>query len=65
MFDPSLHTVGEVLAYLADADPEEVGRVLALERRGRARMEILTQFPVSLGGRPPLTPGGDSNGMDR
>ncbi len=51
--DPTAHTVAEVLAYLAAAEPAEVGRVLAVERRGLARDEILTRFPPSLGGRPP------------
>lgn len=50
--DPTAHTVTEVLAYLATADPIEVGRVLAVERRGLARPEILSAFPASLGGRP-------------
>lgn len=61
MFDPSEHTIAEVLTYLADADPVETGRVLAAERRGLARMQILTAVPVSLGGRPP-TPKEAENG---
>lgn len=50
--DPTIHTAGEVLDYLADAAPREIGRVLARERRGLARPEILGRFPASLGGRP-------------
>lgn len=56
--DPTAHTVAEVLAYLASAEPAEVGRVLAVERRGLARPEILSQFPPSLGGRPSTPEGG-------
>lgn len=52
-FDPRLHTALEVIDYLSNALPTEVGRVLAAERRGLARREILTRFPASLGGRPP------------
>lgn len=52
-FDPAQHDSLDVLAYLLDAGPREIGRVLAAERRGRARDDILTQFPVALGGRPP------------
>lgn len=51
MFRPADHSVTEVLAYLAGADPLEVGRVLAAERTGLARMEILSAFATSLGGR--------------
>lgn len=54
MFDPRLRAVDEVLAYLATADAIEIGRVLAVERRGLARDEILSRFPASLGGRPPI-----------
>lgn len=57
MFDPRLHTAAQVLDYLADADPREIGRVLAAERRGLARAQILTAFPPSLGGRPQLPEG--------
>lgn len=53
-FDPSMYSAEEVLALLVDADPRDIGRVLAAERRGLARPEILSQFPISLGGRPSL-----------
>lgn len=62
-FDPSEHDVIAVLAYLVTAEPVEIGRVLAAERRGLARDDILTRFPVSLGGRPPTQE--ISDGMDR
>ncbi|MGW6121512.1 hypothetical protein ACWFRF_20895 [Nocardia sp. NPDC055165] len=54
MFDPTEHSIAQVLDYLVDADAVETGRVLALERKGLARMQILTAVPVSLGGRPPI-----------
>jgi hypothetical protein len=41
-FDPKLHTVAEVKAYLAE-HPEDRARVLRAERRGRARRGILGQ----------------------
>lgn len=63
MFDPATHSVEQVLDYLTVADPIETGRVLARERRGLARDEILTRFPASLGGRPPTKEIPD--GMDR
>ena len=56
-FDPSEHSPEEVLALLADAEPRDIGRVLAAERRGLARPEILSQFPPSLGGRATLPTG--------
>lgn len=40
-FDPSGHTVVDVLAYLADADEDERARVLAAEAAGEARATIL------------------------
>lgn len=54
MFDPTTHSITEVLDYLDDADPVEIGRVLAVERCNRGRAEILAAFPASLGGRPPV-----------
>lgn len=53
-FRPAEHTVAEVLAYLAevDADDVEVGRVLAAERTGLARPEILARYSEIRGGRP-------------
>ena len=57
MFDPATHSVEQVLDYLTVADPIETGRVLARERRGHGRPEILTAFPPSLGGRPQLPEG--------
>lgn len=54
MFDPATHSVEQVLDYLSTAAPREIGRVLAVERRGLARPEILSSFPPSLGGRPQL-----------
>ncbi|WP_330253148.1 hypothetical protein OG874_00585 [Nocardia sp. NBC_00565] len=50
-FDPGDYSSEEVLALLADAEPCEIGRVLAAERRGLARPAVLSQFPPSLGGR--------------
>ncbi len=40
-FDPREHTVEDVNAYLEDADPAEVQRVLAAEETGQARKGIL------------------------
>lgn len=40
-FDPAEHNVGEVLDYLADAEPDEVQRVLDAERDGKARKGVL------------------------
>lgn len=40
-FDPSEHTVEEVVEYLADADAEEKARVLAAEAAGKARKSLL------------------------
>lgn len=57
MFDPREHDTAQVLDYLTSVDPREIGRVLAAERRGAARPEILGQFPTSLGGRPQLPEG--------
>lgn len=53
-FRPADHTVAEVLAYLdqVDADTVEVGRVLAAERTGLARPEILARYSERAGGRP-------------
>lgn len=51
MFQPRNHSVVEVLTYLAEVDTVEAGRVLAAERTGLARMEILAQFAPSEGGR--------------
>lgn len=40
-FDPSEHTVSEVMEYLADANDAERERVLAVEAEGKARKSIL------------------------
>jgi hypothetical protein len=40
-FDPSLHTVAEVLEHLTYATPEERDRVLAAELDGKARAGIV------------------------
>lgn len=40
-FDPSEHTAPQVLAYLKDADDEEIGRVIAAEAAGQRRKGIL------------------------
>jgi hypothetical protein len=40
-FDPSAHTVDDVLAYLDSADDAERGRVIAAERDGKARKTLL------------------------
>lgn len=40
-YDPAEHSVSAVVAYLAAAGPRESRRVLALERRGKARRELL------------------------
>ena len=39
-YDPSEHTVDEVNAHLADADPDEVDRIIAAERAGKDRSSI-------------------------
>lgn len=54
MFRPSDHSVTDVLNYLSQVseDPAEVGRVLASERTGLARPEILTRYRLEAGGRP-------------
>lgn len=39
-FDPSDHTVAEVNEYLASADPDEVERVLAAEKKGKGRKSV-------------------------
>lgn len=57
VFDPRLHTAEQVADYLLGADDREIGRVLAAERRGLARPQILTAYPPSLGGRPQLPEG--------
>lgn len=40
-FDPTAHTVAEVLAHLADAADDEKARVLAAEQAGQARKGII------------------------
>lgn len=45
-FDPSLHKVTEVNTYLADADPDEVARVLQLEADGENRKSVRAPDPV-------------------
>jgi hypothetical protein len=61
-FRPAEHTPDEVLAYLnGTADPVEVGRVLAAERTGLARSEILARYSEYRGGRPSTEV---LNGMD-
>lgn len=39
-FDPSAHTVADVLAYLS-ANPDDAERVLDAERAGKARKGVL------------------------
>lgn len=41
IFNPTDHTVAEVLAYVEGADPEERARVLSTERGGKSRARIL------------------------
>lgn len=41
LYDPGAHTVAEVLAYLAEVDPDERDRALEAERNGKARKGIL------------------------
>lgn len=41
VFDPGAHTVDEVNAYLASADPDERERVVEAEKAGKARVTIL------------------------
>jgi hypothetical protein len=41
VFDPSEHTVAQVLAHLDKADDDERDRVLAAERAGKARAGVL------------------------
>ncbi len=43
-FDPSEHTVAQVLAYLAD-NPEDQERVVALEEQGKNRKMIVHAAP--------------------
>lgn len=40
LFDPSGHTVAEVVAYLATVDDDEKARVMQLEIDGKARVGI-------------------------
>lgn len=40
VFDPSEHTVAEVLAYLKDADDDEKSRVIEVERSVKGRATI-------------------------
>lgn len=54
-FDPAQHDTPAVAAYLAATSPRERKRVLALERRGRARRELLRDAPGAL---PPMERGG-------
>jgi hypothetical protein len=42
-FDPSAHTVAEVVAY-AQANPDEVPRLLAEEQAGKNRVTLLDQL---------------------
>lgn len=51
-YDPQYFTADQVLAHLDGAEALEVGLILARERRGLARAEILSKFPAALGGRP-------------
>ena len=44
-FDPGAHTAQEVLAYLADAEPSEVARVLIAEVGGKHRSTVLSFDP--------------------
>lgn len=46
-FDPSAHTVDDVTAYLdqPDIDWEEIARVVAAEREGKARKGITEWLP--------------------
>lgn len=44
-FDPTAHTVAEVLAYLSSSDEDERARVLAAEEAGEARATILKKGP--------------------
>lgn len=53
-FDPADHTVDQVNAYLADADPAERERVLALEDGdgGKRRATVSREFPAPEGQEP-------------
>ena len=44
-FDPGAHTAQEVIAYLADAEPAEVARVLIAEVDGKHRSTVLAFNP--------------------
>ena len=44
-FDPGAHTAQEVLAYLAQAEPAEVARVLIAEVDGKHRSTVLAFNP--------------------
>lgn len=43
-FDPAGHTVTEVLAYLRDASPAEITRVVTAEHAGTARRGVLKRY---------------------
>lgn len=49
-FDPANHTVVEVNAYLAQATPDEVERVLDLEASGKNRSTIAAPEPTTTEG---------------
>ena len=44
-FDPGAHTAQEVIAYLAQAEPAEVARVLIAEVDGKHRSTVLSFDP--------------------
>lgn len=58
-FDPATANVKTVLAYLADAHPDEAARVLAAEQAGQARTTILGQAPTDPADSTPADQNGD------
>lgn len=55
-FDPSAHTVEEVLAHLDTADADEAARVLDAEEAGKNRATVLKQRDAILASKTPATP---------
>lgn len=46
-FDPTLHKVDDVIAYLVEADDDERARVIEAEAAGKARKGITEWAPAS------------------
>lgn len=58
LYDPTDHSVAEVLDYLADKDPEEIARVLEAEAAGKDRKGVAEGAPT------PIVPDPNSGGGD-